>query len=166
MKNNLPFDFIVNKKENTVKVVREFAASQDLVWATWTEPELLDQWWGSKPWFAKTKSMEFKVGGRRLYAMCGPNGKEHWAFCDYLSITPKTNFKHRNGFCDSEGNDLDADPPHSDWSIDFTAAGDSTTVSVFIQHESLAALEMMIEMGFKEGFSMALDGLDELLLTL
>ncbi|HKJ40456.1 MAG TPA: hypothetical protein VKA27_00125 [Sunxiuqinia sp.] len=43
MKNKLPIDFIVDKKNNTVKVVREFAASQDLVWAAWTEPELLDR---------------------------------------------------------------------------------------------------------------------------
>ena len=46
---NLLFDFSVNKENKTITVQREFAASLDLVWEAWTNPQLLDQWWAPKP---------------------------------------------------------------------------------------------------------------------
>ena len=59
----LRFDFTVNKTNNTLTVVRAVAAPIDFVWAAWTEPELLDQWWAPKPYQTKTKSMDFREGG-------------------------------------------------------------------------------------------------------
>jgi uncharacterized protein YndB with AHSA1/START domain len=49
MKDNLLFDFIVDKTTKTVIVSREFAAELPLVWDAYTKPELLDQWWAPKP---------------------------------------------------------------------------------------------------------------------
>lgn len=155
-------DFSVDRENSTVRVKREFSAPKDDVWAAWTEPEILDQWWAPRPWKSKTKKMEFKVGGRRLYAMLGPEGEEHWAVADYTSITPKTNFKYRDAFCDSEGNIDTVHFLHSDWSLDFTARNGTTVVDITIKHQSLADLEKVIEVGFKEGFTTAMEGLDEI----
>ena len=159
--NNLPFDFTVNKETSTVHVKKEFAANPDLVWDAFTKPELLDQWWAPKPWLAKTKSMEFKVGGQRIYAMCGPEGEVHWALADYTSISPKTNFKFLDAFCDEAGT-ISNEMPLSDWNIDFVAKGDSTVVNIAIKHQTLADLETIIGYGFKEGFTMAMNNLDEI----
>lgn len=160
-KGNL-FNFIVDKENQKVKVERSFNASLDLVWAAWTEPEILDQWWAPKPWKSETKSMNFEEGGRRLYAMVGPEGEEHWSLADFTSISPKTNFKFQDAFCDSQGK-INEDFPRSDWNVSFTESKDSTIVIVEITHKNLAALEKIIEMGFKEGFTIALNGLDEIL---
>lgn len=159
--NNRTFDFTVDKETNTVYVKKEFAAKLDLVWDAYTKPELLDQWWAPKPWLSKTKSMEFKEGGRRLYAMCGPEGEEHWALADYTSISPKTNFKFMDAFCDAIGN-LNNKMPRSDWDVDFVDKGSSTLVNIAIKHKTFADLETIIAMGFKEGFTMALNNLDEI----
>lgn len=161
MKTNLLMDFSVDKENSTVNVKREFAAPHAHVWAAWTEKELLDQWWAPKPWKSKTKSMDFKVGGQRLYAMVGPEGEEHWALADYTSITPKTNFKFLDAFCDSDGN-MNMDFPRSDWNLDFAEQKGSTIVNIAIKHNSLSDLEKIIEMGFKEGFTIAMEGLDEI----
>lgn len=75
--NNLVFDFTVDKSKNTVFVNREFAADLSLVWDAFTKQEILDQWWAPKPFASKTKAMDFKVGGRRFYAMVSPEGQEH-----------------------------------------------------------------------------------------
>ncbi len=158
---NLSMDFSVNKENNTITVKREFAAQNTSVWAAWTESELLDKWWAPKPWKSKTKSMDFKAGGRRLYAMIGPNGEEHWGLADYKSITHQTNFKFLDGFCDSEGT-INKNLPRSAWSIDFTESGASTIVDIEIKYEKLSDLETIIQMGFKEGFTIALQGLDEI----
>ena len=162
MKSHLTFDFTVNKETNTVHVTREFAADPNLVWDAYTKAEILDQWWAPKPWVSKTKSMNFAVGGRRLYAMCGPEGEEHWSIQDFTSISPKTNFKFIDAFCDKDET-INPAMPGSTWNLDFKDQKDTTLVTITIQHNTLADLEMIISMGFKEGFTMTLDSLDELL---
>jgi len=161
MKSNLLMNFTVDKENSTVNVKREFNAPVANVWSAWTEAEILDQWWAPAPWKSRTKSMNFKEGGQRLYAMVGPEGEEHWALADFKSITPKTNFKYLDAFCDSEGN-LNNDFPHSDWDVTFSHHGNSTFVDIVIKHEKLSDLEMIIEMGFKEGFTIAMEGLDKI----
>src|SRR5580765_2791097 len=74
MENNLLFDFTVDKTTKTIFINREFAADLSLVWDAFTKQEILDQWVAPKPWASKTKVMDFKVGGRRFYAMVSPEG--------------------------------------------------------------------------------------------
>ncbi|MGV8096900.1 MAG: SRPBCC domain-containing protein [Mangrovibacterium sp.] len=162
MRTNLLMDFSVDKENSTVKVKREFSASKAIVWSAWTESEILDQWWAPKPWKSKTKEMNFTEGGYWLYAMVGPEGEEAWARADYQSITPQEDFKFKDAFCDRNGN-INKNFPRSDWSVDFTESNSLTTVFIEIKHEKLADLEKIIEMGFKEGFIMALENLDEVL---
>lgn len=159
MKSNLLMDFTVDKENSTVNVKGEFNASLANVWSAWTEAELLDRWWAPAPWKSRTKKMDFKEGGQRIYAMVGPEGEEHWALADYTSISPKINFKYLDAFCDSEGN-LNADFPRSDWDVSFREQNETTFVDIAIKHENLSDLEKIIEMGFKEGFTIALEGLD------
>lgn len=163
MKNNLPFEFTVNKATKTVSVIREFAAELSLVWDAFTKPEILDQWWAPKPWTSKTKYMDFKVGGRRFYAMVSPAGEERWSIQQYTSISPKTNFKFLNAFADKDEN---PELPGSDWDLNFSYKEGTTTVRVSIYNESLARMEKMIEMGFSEGFKMTLNSLEDLLTQL
>ena len=163
MNNDLLFDFSVNKENKTVHVVREFNANLELVWKAWTTAELLDQWWAPKPFVAKTKFMNFEVGGRRFYAMVSPEGQERWSIQKYTSISPKTNFKLLNAFADKDEN---PELPGSEWDLNFSEQNGTTKVSVTIYNESLERMEKMIEMGFKEGFTMALKNLEDLLKTL
>ena len=165
MKNILTFDFSVNKENKTITVKREFAAERPLVWDAFTKTEILDQWWAPKPWKARTKSVDFKEGGTRLYAMVGPNGEEHWATFKYNKIDTPKYFSGLDGFTDSEGV-LNKDLPSLNWEVSFNEKGETTLVEVLIKFDKLEDLEKIIEMGFKEGFTMAMDGLDELLPTL
>jgi uncharacterized protein YndB with AHSA1/START domain len=163
MKNDLLFDFTVDKTNKTVFITREFAAGLSLVWDAYTKPEILDQWWAPKPWSSKTKFMDFKVGGRRFYAMVSPEGQERWSLQKYTSITPKTNFKILNAFADENEN---PELPGSDWDLNFSEQNAKTKVSISIYNESLERMEKMIEMGFTEGATMQMKNLDELLATL
>ncbi|WP_291287235.1 SRPBCC domain-containing protein [Flavobacterium sp.] len=163
MKNDLQFDFTVDKATKTVIINREFNAELPLVWDAFTKPELLDQWVAPKPWTSKTKYMNFEVGGRRFYAMVSPEGLERWAVQEYTSITPKTNFKMFNTFADQDEN---RELPGSDWDHTFSEQNGITKVSISIFNESLERLEKMIEMGFEQGFKMSIDNLEQLLKTL
>ena len=163
MTSNMLFDLTVDKTINTVFITREFDAELSLVWDAFTKPEILDQWVAPKPWASKTKFMDFKVGGRRFYAMVSPEGQERWLIQKYTSISPKTNFKMFNAFADKDEN---PELPGSDWDYTFSEQNGKTTVRITIYNESLARMEKMIEMGFKEGFTMSMTNLENLLTTL
>ena len=162
MKNDLPFNFTVDKDSNTVLVTKQFAAKQSLVWDAFTKQEILDQWWAPKPWLSKTKYMNFETGGRRFYAMVGPEGQEHWSIQNFTSITPISNFQFVDAFTDANEKP-DASMPGSTWNLDFNEANGTTTVSIAIKHSSSKDLEAILQMGFKEGFTMTLNALEELL---
>ncbi len=162
---NLAFDFSVDKEKKTITVKREFDAEVALVWEAYTKSELLDQWWAPKPWKARTKTMDFREGGSWHYAMVGPEGEEHWALANYQKIEPKKSFTGLDAFADAEGN-VNKQMPQSKWEISFTDKGQITLVQILISYEDLAQLETTIQMGFKEGLAMAMEGLDELLPSL
>ncbi|RXR18931.1 SRPBCC domain-containing protein [Flavobacterium amnicola] len=163
MKTNLQFDFTVDKSAQKVYITREFDAELPLVWDAFTKAELLDQWVAPKPWSSKTKYMNFEVGGKRFYAMVSPEGLERWSIQEYTSITPKTNFKMHNAFADQNEN---PELPGSNWDYNFSEQNGITKVHISIYNESLERLERMIEMGFKEGFTMSIENLEKLLVTL
>jgi uncharacterized protein YndB with AHSA1/START domain len=166
MKHNLAVDFSVDKENKTIEVKRDFAAERSLVWDAYTKSEILDQWWAPKPWKAKTKSMDFKVGGTWLYAMVSPEGETHWSIADYTKIQPKTLFAVSDAFTDKDGN-VNEEMPRSKWEVSFEDKGDELTgVRTHISYDDLAHLEATIAMGFKEGLSMGMENLDELLPTL
>src|SRR5215471_11942998 len=162
MNNTLLFDFTVDKPTKTVFVNREFDADLSLVWDAFTKQEILDQWWAPKPWASKTKFMDFKVGGRRFYAMVSPEGQEHWSIQDFTSISPTTNFKFIDAFADKDGA-INTEFPSANWDLNFSERSGTTTVKITIKHKTLADLEQIIQMGFKEGFTMTLNELDILL---
>ncbi len=160
--NNLLFDFTVDKATKTVFITREFDAELPMVWDAFTKAELLDQWIAPKPMIAKTKYQDFKVGGKRFYAMVSPEGMERWALQQYTSITPKTNFKMYNVFADKDEN---PELHGSDWDHNFSEENGTTIVKISIYNESLERLEMILE-GFTIGMRMSLTNLENLLASL
>lgn len=162
MNSNLLFDFTVDKAAKTVFITREFDAELELVWDAFTKAELIDQWIAPSPMTAKTKYQDFKVGGKRFYAMISPDGQELWALQEYTSITPKTNFKMRNAFADKDEN---PDPAGSDWDHNFSEQNGRTKVYIVIYNESLERLEAILE-GFTIGMKMSLSNLENLLTAL
>jgi uncharacterized protein YndB with AHSA1/START domain len=150
---------VANKK---IKVVREFDAPAEKVWRAWTERELLDQWWAPKPWKANTISMDFRNGGTWLYYMQGPEGEKQYCRADYTSVVPNKSYEGLDAFCDEKGN-ISTEMPRMNWKVVFNKAESGTRVDVEITFASEADLEKIIEMGFKEGFAMAHNNLDELL---
>ena len=163
MKNDLQFDFTVDKSAQTVSITRAFDAELSLVWDAYTNQEILDQWWAPKPFSSKTKFMDFVVGGRRFYAMVSPEGQERWSVQKYTYISPKTNFKFFNAFADKDEN---LELPGSEWDFNFSEQNGKTNVSITIYNESLARMEKQLEMGFREGYAMQMKNLENLLATL
>lgn len=166
MNTNLLLDFIVNKEAKTITVKREFAADLKLTWSAWTEAELLDQWWAPKPYRNETISMNFAPGGVWHYAMISPENEKHYCKAYYDLVESLKMFSYKDTFCNEQGEELSA-MPSMYWNNHFIIQDDDKTlVDILINFPNLEALEGIIKMGFKEGFSMGLSNLDELLITL
>lgn len=162
MNSNLLFEFVVNKEDKTINITREFNGDLTLVWRAWTTSDLLDQWWGPKPWRAETKTMDFRVGGHWLYAMVGPEGERHWARTDFVSIITEKSFASRGGFSDENGT-INPAFPQNLWENTFMPVGHKVRVEMLLTYDSIADLEQEIEMGFKEGMIVDFQQLDKLL---
>ncbi|MFA6278330.1 MAG: SRPBCC domain-containing protein [Pedobacter sp.] len=162
MKPTLFFDFTVDKQNNTINIKREFAADRPTVWDYYTKSELLDQWWMPSPWKSRTKSMDFREGGKWHYAAVGPNGEEHWSITSYVKIEPKSMFLAHDAFGDADGN-INIQMPQSKWTMNFSDMDKNTLVHGIMQFSDLAQLEQTIAMGFKEGLTMAMENLDTIL---
>lgn len=147
---------------NKVVVVREFDAPVGQVWKAWTESGLLDQWWAPRPWKARTKTMDFREGGHWLYAMVGPDGEQNWSRADYQTIDPQKSFTAEDAFCDEAGK-VNPEFPRMHWKTEFSPTATGTKVAVEITFSSTADLEKILEMGFQEGFTAALNNLEALL---
>lgn len=151
--------FLKDPSGKKLTVTRHFDAPTHDVWRAWTEAELLDQWWAPKPWRTETKEMNFKVGGHWLYAMVGPNNERHWCMMEYTAIDPIKSFAGTDAFCDAKGNP-NRQLPSTKWKNNFEPDGQGTKVTLNSEYASSADLEKIMEMGFEQGFTMALENLD------
>jgi uncharacterized glyoxalase superfamily protein PhnB/uncharacterized protein YndB with AHSA1/START domain len=156
----LQFDFIVNKENNTISISREFAADLDLVWAAWTEADILDQWWAPKPFKNKTKTMDCRSGGLWHYCMISPENQVHWCRFDYKEVVPFQYYNGSDAFCDEEGA-INKNMPSNNWHNKFINIGEHTLVDILLTFATFEDLEAIIRMGFKEGFTAGLENLDQ-----
>lgn len=159
MSTNLLFDFTVDKAAKKVFITREFAAELSLVWEAFTTKEILDQWTAPAPFVARSKYLNFEVGGKRFYAMVSPDGQERWVLQKYTAIKPKTNFKLYNAFSDAEEN---TEPTGSEWDFTFSEQNGITKVVITIYNESFERMESLLE-GFKQGYTITLQILEGIL---
>ncbi len=97
--------------------------------------------------------------------MISPQNEVHWCKNDYLKIEPHVSYTGLDAFCDENGvNNLEM--PRIEWTNTFSEENGITLVSIAAKYNTLADLEKVIEMGFKEGFTMGLNQLETLLSTL
>lgn len=150
---------IPNKK---IIIERFFNTDKKSVWSAWTTSDLLEQWWAPKPWKTKTKSFDFSEGGQWLYFMSGPEQEKVWALFQYSNIETEQSFSTVDSFCDEDGN-INTALPGAHWNVEFLSEDGKTKLRVTLQYQTEEALQKTIEMGFEQGFSMALDNLEELL---
>jgi len=150
---------LANKK---ITVTKHFDAKPVMVWEAWTKQEILDKWWAPKPWRAETKKLEFKEGGSWQYAMIGPDNQRQDGKFSYTKISAPKTFEGNDSFTDEKGF-VNAELPQAHWKCEFRSSGAGTDVKIIITPKTEGALEKFLEMGFEDGFKMALGNLDEYL---
>lgn len=68
---------IDDQVERRLEVERHYDAPRERVFAAWTEPDRMKQWWGPAGWTIPFSEADLRAGGRFRYAMRSPEGEEH-----------------------------------------------------------------------------------------
>ncbi|MEZ4924086.1 MAG: SRPBCC domain-containing protein [Crocinitomicaceae bacterium] len=150
--------------KNVLTVKRSFKAPVSMVWKAFTTPELLDQWWAPEPFKSVTSSMDFSEGGKRLYAMVGPNGENFWCLTTFKNIVIESQFSGMDAWCDEHGT-INKEMPASHFTNEFTAIDQSTDLLMVTEFASEEDLKKVLEMGMEPGLTMALDQLESMLIN-
>ncbi|MCT2563237.1 SRPBCC family protein [Chryseobacterium herbae] len=149
---------------NTVYVMTVYDSDVSKVWDYFTQSELLDQWWGPKPWKCETVNQDFKESGIWHYAMVGPNGEKSYAQVQYGEIMEHRSFDGLDSFADEKGN-INENFGQSKWLFGFTGIEEGVKVTVNIHFPSQETMKQLLEMGFEEGFKTGLTQLRDVLIS-
>lgn len=155
-------NYTVVPETNQLIAERSFAASKGKVWKYYTTAELLDLWWAPAPYKAVTKSFDFAPGGHWHYIMQGPEGAEHYCINLYKIIDAENSFTAFDAFAHADWS-INTEMPGSNWEVTFIENGDVTDMKMVLTTANKAGLDILIEMGMKEGYNQGLDQLEALL---
>lgn len=152
----------------TLTIERIFDAPVERVWQVWTNPEEIKKWWGPKDFTAPSVKVDFKEGGKYLYAMHGPAGTE-WDIDTYSGGTFKEIVPHQrivmtDSFMDKDGNIVSADVygMPADWpreqriTVTFESIDDGKKTKLTIFHDDFPEGQVS---GANEGWNQSLDKL-------
>ena len=67
-------------------LTRVFEAPRERVWQTWTEPELVKLWQAPEDFTAPVVKIDLRVGGKYLFCMRSPEGRDFWSTGTYREI--------------------------------------------------------------------------------
>jgi uncharacterized protein YndB with AHSA1/START domain len=97
-------------RTRTLVVARVFNAPIDLVWRTWTDPELVMQWWGPDFFTCPFAKMDVREGGTSIVCMRAPKeygGQDMFSAWKYRKIVPMKSLEFTQHMADRDGNRID-----------------------------------------------------------
>ncbi|QJW84559.1 SRPBCC domain-containing protein [Ramlibacter terrae] len=70
-------------------IVRRYPVARDKVWAAWTDPQALSQWFGPGEMNSVTVAeLDVRKGGRYRVRFRTPDGEEHEVRGEYVAVDP------------------------------------------------------------------------------
>ncbi len=81
----------------SIIAMRVLDAPRDLVFAVWSDPKHLAQWWGPNGFTTTTHSMDFRPGGVWLFVMHGPDGQDYDNRITYDEIVKPERLVYHHG---------------------------------------------------------------------
>jgi uncharacterized protein YndB with AHSA1/START domain len=79
---------VTTPSDREIHVVREFAAPRDRVFAVYTDPELIPEWWGLRDSTTTVDTMDVRAGGAWRFVTRDCDGNETAFRGTYREVTP------------------------------------------------------------------------------
>jgi uncharacterized protein YndB with AHSA1/START domain len=94
-------------RELTIR--RSFNATPERLFAAWTEPRTVRQWWGPTGFTAPVCEINLVEGGEYLVCMRSPEGQDYWSKGTYITIDRPWKIEVHDNFVDRYGNIISAE---------------------------------------------------------
>lgn len=131
---------------HTIVGTRVFDAPRALVFAAWTDPRHLAQWWGPNGFTTTTSAFELRAGGVWRFVMHGPDGRDYQNRITFDEVVPNERIVYRHG-----GGD-DVEPVQFQVSVTFEDLGGRTRLVWRSQFPSAAERDRVVrEYGADKG---------------
>ena len=146
----------------SLTIVTELAAAPEQVWKVWSDPRLLERWWGPPEWPATFTQHEFRPGGSCRYHMTGPEGDEAHGWWNMVAVDAPRRIELEDGFADQQGN---PDPTFGTGRVVVTLDGiaGGTRLTIASTFASGEQMDQMLQMGMEEGMRLAMGQIDAVL---
>lgn len=136
-------------------ITRRFAAPRELVFAAWTEPHHVKQWWGPHGFTTTLCEIDLRPGGGLKIHMRGPDGAIYPITGTYREVVRPSRLVYEEFFgC------LDQPDVASLVTVSFTESAGGTDVMVHTHCTSLAHRDALIEVGVERGWTETFERLE------
>lgn len=142
-----------------VVLERVFDAPRELVFAAWTEPERLAQWWGPKMFTNPVCRLDARPGGEIYVEMRGPDGTVYPMSGRFQEVTVPERLVFITAALDSEGHEI-FEMQHQ---VDFRKAGKRTAVRAESRLTKTTPEAARYLAGHRIGYTQSFDKLTELM---
>jgi uncharacterized protein YndB with AHSA1/START domain len=130
--------------DREIVLSRVIDAPRELVFAAWSDPKHLPQWFGPKGFKIATKEIDVREGGRWRFDMIAPDGTVYPNRMRFRRIEKPRLIEADHGA------DQDEDPGMFRFTITFDAHGDKTVLTMRQLHPTAAQRETVIGFGAVE----------------
>lgn len=152
-----------NPASRDLTLTRHLKTSPERVFAAWTQPDLLRQWFTPKPVVTTEVEVDLRPGGIQRTVMRMPDGTEHHHRGVYLEVVPGRRLVFTTAYVAA----WEPAPPPRPGTCDFPMTGilsfepegTGTRYTALIRHQSVADREAHEKMGFHAGWNQATDQL-------
>ncbi len=160
---SLPSPITSPLSERELVLVRETDVPREKLYAGWTRPELIVQWFTPKPWQTTSCEMELRPGGAFKTTMRSPEGQEFPNVGIFLEVVPN----ERLVFTDAYLPGWEPNPNQFFTAIVTfeTLPSGNTRYTARVRHWTKEASDKHAAMGFEPGWGAAFDQLVELMRT-
>jgi uncharacterized protein YndB with AHSA1/START domain len=147
---------ITTPSDREIHVERVFAAPRDRVFAVYTDPQLIPQWWGPRGTTAVVDQMDVRPGGSWRFVVRDEDGGETGFRGTYREVTPPERIVQTF--------EWEGMPGHvSVETATFEDLGDRTKVTTTSVFHTTEERDGMLSSGMERGMNETYSRLDELL---
>jgi len=148
--------------EKEVVLTRVFDAPRDLVWAAFTEPQHLKEWWGPHGFTNPVCEVDLRPGGDLLIHMQGPDGIAHPMTGTFQEIDKP----ERLVFTSVVPNPAGGLHLKGTNTVTFVALGDKTELTVRSTMAGFTDVSLFMLQGMEPGWTQSLERLESFLSTI
>jgi uncharacterized protein YndB with AHSA1/START domain len=150
--------------EKPIVTSRLYQAPVATVWKAWTEPALIQKWWGPHKFHCSSAQIDFRKGGVSRVSMKAPKefgGQEWFNTWEYRRIILLERIEFEQRFSDKTGkkiSPLEAGMPPDFPDVIFTTVtfkdlGNGTTELIVAQHADLGQMAINAKRGMEQSLN-------------